>query len=451
MKLAPSYAEWQGCGRYTAVRSASRNCGLWLAIIACNCLLATTAHPQQTAPTLGRTIQVPLDYQQPNLGKGSLYFELGAPFDKSKPVVFIIADGQQFYVTRGSIANWQKSIFGADFNVVGIVGRGFSESFTKAALDKNGQPDWFRAWQIFNSGQWIEDIESVRQTVVGKNGRIFLYGASGGATLVHEYLVKHGAHVARAYTESAAAPILNRELGISIDRFWDELGAEEPSLQPMLLNVLKQHPIERTSILMALQRQHFFVPAEKLFAARAEFIRALAKDDMKYLELVQKEYQVDAILGLFKSQTGMPISVRELEFIYPTGAFEKLREDRVDPYIESEFVFLKPLVDLIKAGKIPAPGFNLSAGHSVNTEVFILAGRRDEAVEYRTSIALAYGYRVHQLFIADDNHVFAKLNASGLHTMLIRTFLKYGFDSSELKDILMRAEPFRWKEWDFTR
>ena len=427
-------------------RTASFNWALWLAIMAANCLLATTACPQQSAPGLGRTIQVPLDYEKPKLGKGSIYFELGAPFDQSKPVVFLIADGQQFYVTRGSIANWQKSIFGPDFNVVGIVGRGFSESFTKAALDPNGQPDWSRAWQIFNSGQWIEDIESVRKSVVGKNGKILLYGASGGATLVHEYLMKHGSHVARAYTESAAAPILNCELGISIDRFWDELGAEEPGLRPMLLNALKQHPTERTGILMALQRQHFFVPSEKLSTARAELIRALAKDDMKYLESAKKEYQVDAILGLFNSQTGMPISVRELEFIYPTGAFEKLREDRVDPYLESESVFLKRLVDLIKAGKIRPPGFNLSAGHNVNTEVFILAGRRDEAVDYRTSIALAYGYPRHQLFLADDNHVFAKLSASGLHTTLLRTFLKYGFDSSELKDILMRAEAYRWKE-----
>ena len=427
-------------------RPAGFNWALWSAVIACHVLLAITVRPQQAATTLGRTIQVPLDYQKPNLGKGSLYFELGAPFDKSKPVVFIIADGQQFYVTRGTIANWQKSLFGPDFNVVGIVGRGFSESFTRAALDKNGQPDWFRAWQIFNSAQWVEDIESVRQKLVGKNGRVLLYGASGGATLVHEYLMKYGSHVARAYTESAAAPVLNRELGISIDRFWYELGTEEPGLQPMLLNALKQHPTERTSILMTLQRQHFFVPAEKLSASRAEFIRALANNDMQYLEAVKKEYQVDAILGLFKSQTGMPISVRELEFIHPTGAFERLREDRVDPYIESEFVFLKPLVNLIKAGKIPAPGFNLSAGHSANTEVFILAGRRDEAVDYRTSIALAYSYPVHHLFITDDNHVFAKLNASGLHTTLIRAFLRYGLDSSELRDTLMRAEPYRWKE-----
>ena len=167
---------------------------------------------------------------------------------------------------------------------------------------------------------------------------------------------------------------------------------------------------------------------------------------MTYLERVRKGYQVEAITGLFNSQTGMPISVRELEFIYPTGASQRLRDDRVDPYIESEYVFLKPLIDLITSGKIPAPGFDVSFAHRLNTEVFILAGRRDEAVDYRTSIALANNYPEHQLFIADDNHVFAKLNASGLHSQIIRTFLRYGLDSAELKNILSRAESYRWKE-----
>jgi pimeloyl-ACP methyl ester carboxylesterase len=371
---------------------------------------------------------------------------MGAPFDRAKPVVFIIADGQQFYVTRGSIGNLQKSLFGADFNVVGIIGRGFSPDFTHAALDASGHPDWFKAWQIFNSGQWIEDIESVRRAVVGKNGKITLYGASGGATLVHEYLMKYGSYVTRAYTESAADPELNRELGISVDRFWDEIGADDPSLQPMLLKVLKQQPAERTNILIALQRQHFFVSAEALSAARSEFIRALDKGDMSYLERVRKEYQVDAIMDLFNSATGMPISVREFEFISPTGAFQTLRDDRVDPYIGSEYPLLKPLIDLADAGKIPAPGFKISAAHRLNTEVFILAARHDEAVDYRTSIALAYNYPLHQLFIADDNHLFMKLNTRGIHTRLMRTFLKYGLESLQLKDALTDARPYRWQE-----
>lgn len=426
-------------------------CALRCALLLCAPWLLSMAAAQQ--PELGRTIQVPFDHQKPDLGRAPLYFEFGAPFDKAKPVLFIISDGQQFYLTRGSIANLQRSIFGSDFNVLGIVGRGFSNDFTRAALDASHHPDWSKAWQIFNSGQWVEDIESVRQAVVGKKGKILLYGASGGATLVHEYLMKYGAHVTRAYTESAAVPKLNRELGVSVDRFWDEIGAVDPDLQAKLLKVLKDHPSDRVDILIALQRQHFFVNADRLTAARVEFIQALDNGNMDYLKRYRDEYQVDAIVSLFNSQTGMPISVRELEFIYPTGAFQRRTTNRVDPYIESEYAFLKPLVDLVDLGKIPTPGFNISSDHSSGTEVFVLAARWDEAVDYRTSIALAYSYPRHQLFIADDNHRFAKLSGGRTKTMpldyrtrLIRVFLKYGKDSSELKSALVDAEPLRWKE-----
>ena len=97
------------------------------------------------------------------------------------------------------------------------------------------------------------------------------------------------------------------------------------------------------------------------------------------------------------------------------------------PILASEYPLLKPLIDLADAGKIPAPGFKISAAHRLNTEVFILAARHDEAVDYRTSIALAYNYPLHQLFIADDNHLFMKLNTRGIHTRLMRTFLKVWF------------------------
>jgi len=285
LRFGPDY-DWRAIVSQRLSSAMTR--AFWCAAMISIPWLCANALAQKSSPSpLGRKIQVPLDYKSPGLGRAALYFEMGAPFDKTKPVVFIISDGQKFYVTRGGIANLQKSIFGNDFNVIGIVGRGFSEDFTRAALDTGGRPDWVKAWLIFNSGQWVEDIESVRKAVVGSRGKILLYGASGGATLVHEYLMKYGSQVARAYTESAADPELNRDLGISIDRFWEEIRGSDPGLQPILLNVLKEHPANRTNILMALQRQHFFVSADGLPAARAEFIRALDKGDMTYLERVR--------------------------------------------------------------------------------------------------------------------------------------------------------------------
>ena len=397
-------------------------------------------------PSLSRTINVPLDYQQPKLGRAPLSFEFGAPYDKSKLTVFIIADGQQFYVRQGAVAEFQKELFGDAFNVVGIVTRGTTQEFIKASLDANKQPDWASAWRIFNSQQWIEDIESVRREVVGEKGKILLYGRSGGAYLVHQYLAKYGSHVQRAFTQSAVNPTLNHELGIDIERFWDELGTQDSSLQPLLRKALEGFPHDRIKILMALQRQHFYVPAERLPTARAELIRTLANGDRGVYEQALNDYEVNTIIKLSESSEIIPQDVRVLELIYPSGAFRKLDEATVQPLIETQYHFIKPLISLVQAGKIPAPTFDLSAAHHLDTEVFILAGRYDEAVDYRTSIALAYLYPRHQLFVADDNHVFSKLTESGLSNRLIQSFLRFGLGSSELQATMAAAESYRWRE-----
>lgn len=249
-------------------------------------LLAPAAHGED----LGQTIQVPLDYSRPLGQHAALYFELGAPFNRRKPVVIVVADGQQFYVRKGAVADLQKSIFGDRFNVVGIVGRGRTDAFVQAALNDKGEKDWSKAWTIFRSEQWIGDIERVRKALVGANGKIMLYGRSGGAYLVQQYLQKYSDHVSRAFTSSAVSPCHNRELGIPIDTYWDELA---PDLQTTLLRVFQRRASERLPILVALQRQHFFVPANGYPAAREELIRSLDRGDDATLARARKEYQVD--------------------------------------------------------------------------------------------------------------------------------------------------------------
>src|SRR5689334_13540832 len=73
-----------------------------------------------TPAELGKTLSVPLDHKNRHLGMASLYYEFGAPYDPTKPVIFVISDAQQFYVRKGSVAQLQQSLFGSAFNVVGI-------------------------------------------------------------------------------------------------------------------------------------------------------------------------------------------------------------------------------------------------------------------------------------------------------------------------------------------
>lgn len=399
------------------------------------------------AEPIGREITVPLDYNRPELGSARLYFEFGAPFVRTKPTVFIIADGQQFYVRRGAIQQLQKDLFGDEFNVVGIVSRGATPAFVKAALDQKGKTDWSKAWRIFNSDQWISDINEVRKNVVGANGKILLYGRSGGAYLVHQYLTRYGGNVTRVYTQSPVNPALNRELRIDIDRFWEELGKQDAELQPLLKSALAKHPEQRIPVLIALQRQHFFLSADALPAARAELIRAIERGDMQFLEQARKDYQVDDILRLHESGESIPQIVRVLELIYPSGAYDRLsNRGSIYPLLETQFHFQAPLINLLRQGVVRIPEFDFSALHKLTTEVFILAAQRDEAVDYRTSIALAHNYPRHELFIADDNHVFTTLNESGMTKQLLRSFLKYGLTSQQFREAIKKAEPNRWVE-----
>ena len=383
------------------------------------------------------TLLVPLDHANPAAGRAELYYEFGGAVDREKPFVFVIADGQQFYVRKGAAAGLQKDLFGDAVNVVAIVGRGATDAFIQRALDADGRPDWKKAWQLFNSSQWIEDIEAVRREVVGKNGTISLYGRSGGAYLAHQYLQRHGEHVARAFTTSPVQPCLNRQLAISIDDFWNELA---PDTRTTLTRVLAKRPRDRQSILVALQRQHFFIPADRLAEERAALIRALDAGDEERFAAAKKEYQVDEIAELNAKPEGMAQRIRALEFFYPTGEFSKVGGEAVYPLLESQYTLLQPLLALVRDGAIPAPRCEQTSSHRVPAEILVVAARYDDAVDYRTSIALAASYPNAALFIADDNHVFTRMNEAGAMQQLQRTFLREGLRGAQF------SERFRWRE-----
>jgi pimeloyl-ACP methyl ester carboxylesterase len=392
------------------------------------------------------SIDVPLSYEEPSLGTGQLSLDYAAPFDPAKPTVLVIADGQQFYVRAGAMKELQQSTFGEAVNVVGVITRGTTPAFINATLNSNGKPDWLKAWKVFNSEEWIRDIESVRKALVGEQGRVDLYGRSGGAYLVHQYLAQHSDRVERVFTQSAVNPYLNAELGISLDTFWSDLGKKDASLQVQLQSALKTHPDERIGILMTLQRQHFFVSADKVDAARADLIQALAAGNMVAYRTARKDYEVDDMAEMYASKDIIPQDVRVLELIAPSGAFDRLGDGALYPLAETQAFEIKPLLDLLHAGKITLPPFDFAALHRCAADVFLLAGRYDEAVDYRTQIALASSYPHHFLFIADDNHVFSALSTGGASRNLISSFFAQGTQSLAFTKASRESQRYRWIE-----
>lgn len=84
------------------------------------------------------------------------------------------------------------------------------------------------------------------------------------------------------------------------------------------------------------------------------------------------------------------------------------------------------------------------AAHRVPTDLFVLAARFDEAVDYRTSIALASEYPSHELFIANDNHVFQAMDKAGVRARLVKAFFGAGRASRAFSDAMRAAEGLRW-------
>src|SRR5262245_508637 len=176
---------------------------------------------------LAATVSVPLDHARPDSRRADLGYELGAAFDAAKPTVLYVTDGQQFRVTPGRVAAIQKDLFGDAFNVVATYGRGATEAFQRAAMREDGSVDWARAWTIFRAEQWVEDLDAVRRAVVGREGKVVVFGTSGGALLAHQYLARYGRHVTRAFTSATVDPWVVAQLGLTTDRFWSEISGQD--------------------------------------------------------------------------------------------------------------------------------------------------------------------------------------------------------------------------------
>jgi hypothetical protein len=395
------------------------------------------------------TLRVPLDHDHPRAGSLHVEYDLGAPFDARRPTVFVVADAQQFYVRAGAMAGVQADLFGPGFNVVGLIGRSRAADMGPRITSPSGTIDWSLAWRFLNSRQWVGDLESLRRHLLGPRGRVLLYGRSGGAFLVHEYLARHGQHVRRAFTSSVLLRQLDAQLGFQHDRFWQELGAQDERLRAALGAHLAATGAQRPTLIKLLQRQNFFVPVERLAAERAALVQEILASDQAALARRRESYQVDAVAALMAGPSGPGIRVRLYEFVQPLLARLPTTPNVVRPNIENEADAAEPLLALQRAGRIPAPRFDAGALHDLRqTEVFVLAGRHDHTADYRSQMVLAAHYPRHSLLLADDGHQLERLDAAGLTARLAQAFLRDGLGAPTLQALLAEADALRWREGD---
>jgi hypothetical protein len=388
-----------------------------------------------------RELRVPFDHSRPGDGTFPLGYQLLSPFDPRRQTVFVVADGQQFFLTPQAFAPSVSPIFGDAFNVVGVFSRADAPE-VQARVGTGAGVDWAEAHRLLRAEQWLDDIEVVRVALLGLDGRIGLYGRSGGGLLVHQFMARHGQHVERVYTQAAVNPFLAARYGLLSDRFWEELA---PGEQSRLADVLAGGRYPRRRIARLFQRQNFFVPGGELPAARMALIGELETGDEAAIARRETDYQIDAMAALEASPRGPAIRVRLFEFFAPIASLFRRDDTILRPDLENSAAIAEPLMALLRAGAVPAPTMDFAALHALPAEVNLVAGRWDHTCDYRTQIALAASYPNGRLLLLDDDHVFSRLNASGKLPELVRALL-LGRQSPGHAAALASIADLRWSE-----
>ncbi|OPY54954.1 MAG: Alpha/beta hydrolase family protein [Methanosaeta sp. PtaU1.Bin112] len=160
-------------------------------------------------------LQIPLDHGNPSQGNFTAFYLLSPGFSSGRDVIFWLFDNQQERVgminSSADFEYFEEILRGQSYVLMG--NRGVSPTLFPEVFNKDGSTNYSRALRLYGSRQQVEDIEAVRQDMQRKgllpeDGRIMLYGGSGGGFLVQQYLDRYGEHVSRAMIECSGAPDL---------------------------------------------------------------------------------------------------------------------------------------------------------------------------------------------------------------------------------------------------
>lgn len=390
-----------------------------------------------------QSVEVPVDYNNPEMGKFNLEYEFGAEFDPAKPTVIVIADAQQFYVSKGRVQKIQGELFGNDFNVLGIISRGNYPELTEKVKTDDGETDWNKAYSLFHSFQYVNDIQSVIQQVLKNQEAIYLYGQSGGALLITEYLsVFPDSKVKKVFIGAAVNPSVEALLGLNHDHFHREFLAGNPLAQKQLAQILDEGYFSRALVAQLFQRQNFFVEKSGLDAARAELLEKLFQKDTASVNTYIKDYQIDALDGFLASDFGIPIRVRLTEFIDPLRERLENNKNIFFPDLENSLNAAFPVLTRKDGVISPVKAtFKAASIREFGGEVLILSARYDHVADYRSSIYLNGLMKNSSLFLVDDDHTFKRLKSNDDYASIIQTFFKQNGET-----VISRYAKYRWLE-----
>lgn len=368
-------------------------------------------------------VRVPLDHDEPGYGTLDLVCEWADPPRQGMRTVLLIADAQQFYLRPGGARRMADGLFGGSVNLLSIVGRSRAPQI-EGMLRPGRKTDWSMAWRIFRARQWLGDIDKVLDHVgpFGKAGQLSMYGRSGGAFLIQQAVARRPDVASRLFLQAGVNHELDAQLGHHPDGFWRDLSRADPTLADKLLSCLRSHPHSRRQAIAIFQRQHFFVPAEHLVAARSAAARAVVEEDTETLARMRTDYQIDALDAMRETPEGIASVVRLAEFAMPHPD-PRSSSVSIHPDTERLFDVAEPVLAVVDSRSRAEAASDWHRLSRFKGEALLLSARHDQTCDYRTQAHIGRLFRNSRVLLLNDNHVFSKLEAAGQLPLMVRGFL----------------------------
>lgn len=404
-------------------------------------------YPEMPPDSYHYYLQLPIDHNDPSQGNFTDFYILSPNFKQGKDVIFWLFDNQQEAVglinSSGDFEYFENQLGGLSYVLIG--NRGVNPTLFPEVYNKNGTVNYSLALNLYGSAQQIEDIEAVRQDMQKKgllppDGKIMLYGGSGGGFLVQQYLDKYGSHVSRALIEFSGAPDIALQHNVT---FASNLYEQNPEVAEVYFAFSRNETkssIAYTMFKLGLEGDK----DSQIRIVESQIKGAKLKDKYLYFKKwMNPSYNFPLINFIICIPSELEVRVRIYELI---GAdlqeYNPASSQEVNLMYEWTGVVLADFLKASADGIISTPHFNLNRSNYTG-EVMVWSGKEDQDFNQQMGKWISNSYPNSRQAIFDDAHKRDRYNDYYLNFR--KAFFVTGLNSSETQSYFLDVRQLNGK------
>lgn len=371
-------------------------------------LTAGSYYPEMAPDSHHYYLQLPIDHNDSSRGNFTDFYILSPNFEPGENVVFWLFDNQQEAV--GMITSpkdfeyFENKLEGLSYVLIG--NRGVNPTLFPEVYNKDGSVNYSLAVNLYGSAQQIEDIEAVRQDMQDKGllpreGKIMLYGGSGGGFLVQQYLDRYGSHVSRALIESSGVPDLARQHNVT---FASNLYESNPEAANVYFSLSQNEPEPSLAFMMfKLGLQGDTYSQIRMAESKAEGSTFRSKY-LYFKKWVLPPNNFPFVSFIFSIPSEVEVKVRIYEL---TGAdlldYNPTSPKEINLMYEWTRVVIADFLKANEEGIISTPHFSLNRSNYTG-EIMVWSGTRDQDFSTQTGQWISDSYPHSRQAVFNETH-----------------------------------------------